>query len=300
MTEHALDFSHPEKLLLFGGEVEIFDFVPATQTSGLPILYMQGYGQTPYSRRDTIGEIYRAGRRVLALSYSSTIQTVKEKGIPAILATEANIILEVLHHKKIASVDVIAHSQGCTTTILAAHKEPNRFRHFVLFGPPGFMGKRSYLEIMIRGYRYLKARPRLRATMASQEEQSRFDESIASMDAWLEQRGKVRGLYESAQPGRLDITGRLRELKHGAGGRAHGVVIFAATDDIMVPIEQLQYQDRRRTVPRSTADLGVDAFHAIEGGHEKFSTEPDIFAKAAVTELEELEQKYTSGGGQAV
>jgi pimeloyl-ACP methyl ester carboxylesterase len=299
MTESSLDFSHPETLSLFGGEVDIFDFVPPAPTAELPILYMQGFGQTPYSRRDTIREIYRAGRRVIALSYSPTIRTIKEKGVPAILATEARIILEVLHHKHIPCVDVIAHSQGSSTTVLAAHKEPGHFRHFVLFGPPGFMGTRPYLEIMIRGYRYLKAHPRLRAAMASQEEQARFDESIASMNTWLAKRGKVRGLYESAQSGRLDITERLRELRR-TGGQAHGVVIFAGADDIMVPIERLQYKDRWHTIPRSALDLGVDALRVIEGGHEKFSTNPETYAKVAVAELEELAHKCQSGRESAV
>jgi pimeloyl-ACP methyl ester carboxylesterase len=281
-------FASPERIPFMGGQIEVVDLKPEHLKTEVPVLFVGGFGVTPSAHKEGIAEYYRAGRRVLSLAYDSNSETIEKEGVPAILATKAAAILEVLKTKGVPQVDVIAHSEGCMNATMAAAEAGDKFRHFVFVAPPGMTGKESYMEILGSALQNMKYNKEQYAN-ATEEERQRWDSGGADIRKWVKGRGVVKGNIEAMAPGRFEIDDMVRALQEAGDGATHGVSMVVGVDDKMVHMEKFQKRD--------AASLGVDGFYSVKGGHSELSMHPDQYAYLAENALEALEQKYRPRNG---
>ncbi len=278
-------FASPERIPFMEGEIEVVDLKPEHVKTEVPVLFVGGFGVTPSTHKEGIAVYYHAGRRVLSLGYVPNSEAIKKEGVPAILATKAAAILEVLKAKGIPQVDVIAHSEGCMNATIAATQAGDRFRHFVFVAPPGMTGKESYMEILGSALQNMKYKKEQYAN-ATEEVRQRWNNGSADIMQWVKGRGVIKGIIEATTPGRFEINDMVRALQEAGDRGAHGVSVVVGVDDKMVHMEK--YQKKNAT------DLGVDGFYSVKGGHSELLVHPNQYAYLAESALKALEQKYRS------
>lgn len=275
-------FSHPEEIPFGTTQFESWDIQPFEQTKDTPILFVPGWGKTPRSYEDGLKEYSKAGRRVLTLSFPTEDLEMNEENenrFPVAQANRARAILALLEAKGIEKVDVVGHSEGCMNAAIAAEATPEFFRHFVFIAPPGLTGKESHLGIIKAGAKNASTSKAERKT-ATPEEEERYMQGENDIKEWLRKRGKIKGILESMNPGRIEIDDLIRDLKT----QGHGISIVAGADDHMVSMEKFQ--------TKNAEELGVDGFYSVAGGHERIAIKPEQYACLAEKALESLEKKY--------
>lgn len=111
--------------LEIGGEVlPTLDVSPEIYQGKRTILFVPGWNVKLSNYKNAFKSLVDAGRRVVSLE---TIGTEEEK---------ASEMIQLLDSKNLIEVDIIAHSIGAMSAVLAGLRD-NRIKHLVLLNPPG-------------------------------------------------------------------------------------------------------------------------------------------------------------------
>lgn len=320
-------FEHREMIETAGGMAETVDISPRQQGNEVPVLLAPAWACTLPIYKPTIETIAQAGRRTLSLNHPRRGGKVELTGaeqelvkdIPEAEVRKALTLRDVLRHKNIDTIDVIAHSEGAINAGIAAlllaeeaahqGKEPP-IRNIVFFGPAGLIGEDTPLRLM-QGFGAqgnpkpsLEALPdapdvgeeekiRTKTTGAEPIHYPEIESSEAAQEAIVGS-GKVPvvmkelGKYVGGNPIRAFQEGwgmatvQIDDLIARLREHGIGVVIMSAVDD---PVFST------KTMAERLKKGSVDGFLSVRGGHGQLGENPERYAVAALQMLDAVEAK---------
>ena len=146
---------HKEKIERVVGTLEVTDITPKPENlkDRVPVLLIPGWAETPKTHDDTVKTIAMEGRRIIAIKIPR-IGGVKPEGeFSEAEYTKARALVDVLNKKGIKTTDIIAHSEGALSAIMAAEiftsqHQPQRIRNIVFVEPVGLIGKDHLRNLM--------------------------------------------------------------------------------------------------------------------------------------------------------
>lgn len=255
------------------------------------VILVPGWGESLETLSHLADAIADRGFRVIAIDYEDLDGTLPQrndvelKNIPSTEFIRALGIIRTLHKKKVGSVNIVAHSEGATSAILAAYVAPKRFSRMVLINPAGFMENDHFYLL---SWRFILSL--LQQLRQSDGRRTRAHMLYVAEMARYIFRNPVQVLRDALGVSSLNIIGLLTHLKKEKDIDIH---VFHNSDDLVFPLEE---------VYRSALIAGIHRFHTYSGGHNEIYIEPSVFAGELVKILVE-EQKTTntikSGGGRS-
>lgn len=117
-------FLNVSNLELCGEILPTLDVLPLQNSSKRPVLFVLGWNKKLFDYKTAFKGLVDAGRRVISLE---TIGTEEEK---------ASEMIQLLDSKNLKEVDIVAHSIGAMSSVLAGLRD-NRIKRLVLLNPPG-------------------------------------------------------------------------------------------------------------------------------------------------------------------
>lgn len=319
-------FKRREFIETAGGKAEIVDITPQSRSSEAPVFFAPAWACTIGIYKTAI-ETAAKDRRVISLNHprhgGEIVLSDSEKSLVAEYPTaevrKALTLRDVLRHKQIDAIDVIAHSEGSINAGIAAlilaeeakqeGKEPP-IRNIVFFGPAGLIGKDTP-QRLLQGFGAQNGpRPSLGAIPdplpVSEEEKIRtkttgseaihYPEITNNPEAQEAIVGSGRIPTVMKELGKYIASNPVRAFKEGWGMantqidelieklREHGIgiVIMSGVDDPVFPTEKM--------VTRLQGG-SVDGFLSVRGGHGQIGENPERYVVAALQMLDALETK---------
>src|SRR3989344_3932655 len=144
-----------EKIRRVAGDLEVIDLVPETLKDEVPILIIPGWGETPATHKDTLNTIANLGRRAIAIKVSRWGGVETQDRYQQSEYNKARALIDTLNKKEIKTADIIAHSEGALSAIIAAEilaeeRQPKRIRSIVFVEPVGLIGKDKLRDLIGR------------------------------------------------------------------------------------------------------------------------------------------------------
>lgn len=260
---------------------EVIDLQPPEASSPVPILLIQGWGETPVTHEQTLNTIVNNKRRALTIKFPRRGKMEKAEDYPAVELNKAQSVLAAIDEKGIEKVDVIAHSEGALAAIIAADLEPEKFKNIVFFDPAGLIGKDSTVKLATRFvYMLLKDGARF-----AKGEGSRKEKIKAALEAvkYFASNPK-RSFQEASAMANSDIydmLGNLREL-------GIKISVIHGVDDTVFPIKRIL------STAQQKGGMDTIGFYSTKGDHREISIHPEKYTALAVNALNDLEKKKES------
>ncbi|HLL61235.1 MAG TPA: alpha/beta fold hydrolase [Candidatus Nitrosocosmicus sp.] len=277
----------------------ILDRQPSELKTSVPVLLSLGWGETPKVFEDVMSVLTENQRRVLALSYTGTRNVDVESSFPdidvgkPIIANadldekypdievgKAMAMLQMMEEKGIEQADIIAHSGGAISVLIAASLNPEKFRNIVLANPAGLIGKDTFPRL-VKGLtmQSLRDTMRLLSTDPAKKNVLRLFKEVGKFVF----RHPIQGLKEGIAISNSDIYSLIKELKE-ADNSSIKISIMAGVEDEIFPMQE--YQD--------TLEKGVlDGFLSMKGGHNELHLQP-VFTRSAEELLSQMEKSRTT------
>lgn len=149
-------FEKRNYLDFYGTKIETIDIIPPKLKTERPILFVQGFGETLKTLKDSLETLYKKERRVLLLSeyprYGADIKKEKDlyQEYPEEILRKALIFKKFIAEKNLEKIDVIATSEGTLNIIVSAMIFPEKFDNIVLDAPAGLIGKNNSWSLFQR------------------------------------------------------------------------------------------------------------------------------------------------------
>lgn len=282
-TEQVDNLQDAESL---GGTAQyIFFRHEAPKEGSLPVLVAGGWSEGTQSLRDTAQAIYEDGREVILLDHARAGgPQADETDYHPETAHKAQTLLNILDQSGLEKVDVIAHSEGALNTVLAAMKQPDRFRNIILVAPAGMIGEDSIPRLLGR----FTAKVMRGLTKDMREIKQRDPESAkryAKSGPRYIKSNPAKGLREVGAIAHSRIDQQLADLRDA------GVQI-----GILQSHSDKGFPDKRigeRVVINETSG-NVDTYASVaakDAGHDDLIIHPERSTRAALDILAKLEQK---------
>jgi pimeloyl-ACP methyl ester carboxylesterase len=239
----------------------VLEITPADQTDPVPLVVAPGWGQTERSLIVPLRVFARRGRRVLTLTRPGRGAAIRgETDLPTEPVRKMQALIGGLSRLGIDRVDLVAHSEGALTAMLAAALYPRRVRGLVLLDPAGLIADDRYhhlagrflmmqAQCVAEGVRHPALLPGLvQATVG-----------LLSFVATHPTRalGQLRALAT------WDAVDALRV----AVDAGVGVIVIEGVDNQIFPLV------RRGALVRDGRPL-LDGYYSVRGGHATFLGDP--------------------------
>lgn len=290
-----------ERININGTDVESVDIKPDKQKNEVPVFVAQGWGATMQSFEPGFEVLSKEGRRVVSADHQRKggksevdLQEDMEKWCqetgqeypdwPTEELRKAQTILGLLDQKKLDKVDVIAHSEGAINVCIAAMLNPEKFigRTIVLVNPAGMIGEDTLLRLQ-KGAGATKSRTEsVKGFPVTDAETEYLDKTKDITNDYMKS-NPLRAVQEVWAISQTRIEDMLRYI-HNKGIK---IVVIAATDDTMFPMEGMQKNVKSVGVPGGF----VDGFLSVRGGHMQIQVHPELYMKAAASMLEKSKQE---------
>jgi len=133
---------------------ELFRYKPRKKKHKVPIFYVPGFGSTPDVAIKAIKKMASDTGRGVVSYYPAPgelklTDDVADSWDPMQVHNGVELVSAV-HQAGFKQVDVVGHSQGALSAILAAQIEPSLIRNMILVAPAGFVEKDSHWAIVKR------------------------------------------------------------------------------------------------------------------------------------------------------
>ena len=271
-----------ETIRRVAGDLEVIDLVPETLKDEVPIIIIPGWGETPATHKDTLNTIANLGRRAIAIKIPRLGGVKPEGDYSEAEYTKAMALVDTLNKKEIKTTDIIAHSEGALSAIIAAEiftrqLQPQRIRNIVFVEPVGLIGK-DRLRNLIGRWGSMIAKDTIRFfTNSRKKNMSRaFTEAAQYVSS-----NPIRTLAEARVIAASDIYESLSHLeKNGIG-----VSVIHAVNDTLFPMEKVL------ETARGKGGLDTIGFYSVKGDHREISVHPEKYTALAVNALEDLARK---------
>ena len=275
---------HEETIKRVVGTLEVTDITPENLKlkDQVPVLLVPGWAETPKTHDDTVKTIASEGRRIITIKIPR-IGGVKPEGeFSEAEYTKARALVDVLNKKGIKTTDIIAHSEGALSAIMAAEiftsqHQPQRIRNIVFVEPVGLIGEDHLRNLMGRwGSMMVKDTGRFFRGSRKKNMSRAFTEAVKYTS-----KNPIRTLAEARVISASDIYESLSKLKENG----IGVSVIHAVDDTLFPMEKV--------LETAKAKGGMDTigFYSVKGDHREISVHPEKYAALAVNALEDLAKR---------
>ena len=292
-------WNNPIQLKVGEETFDVHDVHPEEEKSGVPVLVVPGWGHTPDVWMNNMRQLVSSGRHTLSVDapHGSDEQIEMKHVMPEAESRRMTPFLRALESRGIDKADVIAHSEGCIDTLLAAREFPERFRTIVLVNPGGMIGEDSFPQLAVR----FAADNVLGALHAARQGAlSRLSKGGRSAVSSAVS-GPVLAFKEVRAIASTQVDGILRDLKT----KGINIVIIHGVSDGVFPIERMrgQLQDQKKLQAGESGGQPdimkiLDGVYAVNGHHEDFILHPETYtrlAEGAISALEVRDAKRAEG-----
>jgi len=270
-----------EKIGRVAGDLEITDIIPEKLKDEVPVLLALGWSETPTTHTDTLKTISAEGRRVIAVKIPRIGGVKPEGDYSEAEYTKARALVDTLNKKEIKTIDIIAHSEGTLSAIIAAEifaseGQPQRIRSIVFVEPVGLIGK-DQLKNLVGRWGSMMAKDTGRFVIDSRKKNM--------LRAFLEatkytSSNPLRTLSEAKVISASDIYDSLSHLKE-LGIKTS---VIHAVGDSLFPMEKVLKEAKAK------GGMGTTGFYSVKGDHREISVHPEKYAALAVNALKNLNQ----------
>lgn len=283
--EHSFEsqFARKEEFNINGAIVESVDIKPENPKSEIPVLVAPGWAATMDSFKPGMKVLMENERRVISLNHprkGGTILDSLNEEIEKNSSEElrkAHTILGLLEQKGIEKIDVIAHSEGAINVSIAAMLHPEKFRNIVLYAPAGLIGNDTLFRL-IKGSMGTTPRTETMSIIPETDIEKEYLEVTKNIGSDYQMANPLRAGKEVLAISQAQIEDMLRYLR----GRGIKIVVIAAVEDTMFPMEKYQ---------KNVDSSFVDGFLSVRGGHMQIQVHPELYMGAAESMLTALEKK---------
>ncbi len=257
------------------GDMETLDIIPSKMGEQTPILLVPGWKETLKLQKVCLEELYKSGRRVLALDYPRVRPEYKNsKPYPFIQRYKAEALLDFLRWKKVSHVDVLAHSEGAINFAIAAEAKPEYFRHVVLVAPAGLQGRDNPWRIM---WGFLN---HVRQTHTTDKLWHLFRAQTKRMTHSAHTLSRLKFFVsEMSDMASFDIHPLLLTLRK----KGISIAILAGETDSAFPLQTMKQHLAKQITPEWTKEekenFGFTLFATKPGGHELYVNNHEIMKK---------------------
>ncbi len=312
-------FEKREMIDTAGGIAEVVDIAPAQQKDEVPVLFAPAWACTLPIYEPALKTLVNEGRRTISLNHPrrggemnlSDAEKELVKEYPNEEVRKALTLRDVLNHKGVEKVDVIAHSEGAVNAAIAALLNPEKFRNIIFFGPAGLIGEDDPIRLLKGFVSQGAPKPSLNKIPVSEEQKAvaraEGGEAIEYPEIPITETAKEVGAIAAREAPKYMIQNPLRAFKEGWGlsqvqidglidklrERGIGIVVISAVDDPVFPT---------KTMAERLKKGSLDGFLSVRGGHGQIGETPERYMVAANQMLENLRDRKkrstsdTSGG----
>jgi pimeloyl-ACP methyl ester carboxylesterase len=275
-------FQNKESFRFRDGRIKVVDITPEILTDEVPILVIPGWTENYDTYKKGLELIYKSGRRVISFDYSRRGGRVpKQDSHPQSELRKAHQVLQVLREKQIHQADVIAHSEGAISALLATGLKPWAFRNVVLDRPMGMTGGENKLGLFTR---WLRNMSRERSLRSDDPADTVGKSQVLKRTAKYIMKNPIRAAGESLRMTNFDVTPFLSDASE------HGVMfsIIAGRDDLMSPGGRIVSHAEKlgKPLPAET--------YMVPGTHNSISIQPERYMAFALSVLSGLQAKRAS------
>lgn len=268
-------FKHRERIPSFAGQVEYVDLTPPELSDNIPVLLVEGWGETIETHKRSLETIFNANRRAIAVNFPRHGGTRLVGSAPEVEMKKATALEAAMLKTESKKLDIIAHSEGAISTIVAASTYPDKVRNIVFVDPAGLIGKDHFFKLGARfslmlskdAVKLIRGRgPRKEMVVAANEATKYFAKN------------PVRAIREVNAISAADIYESLENLRQ----MGIGVSVIHGVDDTVFPM--------KRVLKTAGEKGGMDTigFYSVKGDHREISVHPEKYTALAVNALENL------------
>lgn len=272
-------FGEVHRINSFGGTAEYVDMCPEVQVSDTPVLVAGGWTVGRKASKQAAKEIYDQGKRVLLVDHARSGSAPEDASYSKEVLHKANTLMAVLDEAGVDKTDVIAHSEGALSAVVAGLMHPERFRNLVLVAPAGMIGEDSLLRLA-SGFGPKMARSISRDMV----ENPKVASTIVTAATPYILKNPLKSGREINSIAKTSISTVLRELNQ-AGIR---VGLIQSNSDPIFPAKRIQEQ-----VSQEEHSLNVDAYASVaweKAGHDDLLIHPERTVRGALQMIEQFEK----------
>ncbi len=260
------------------GNLLVKEVVPDNLSNRKPIFIVPGWTEdfNTYKKNMEIG--FNRGRRMMSLKYSRIGGELINLPYPKAELRKAFQLLGALELMGIKKTDVIAHSEGAISSVIAASISPDMFENIVFDRPMGFVGRENKLSLAAR---WVLMRRREKEIRNQDEDDPTSFKQVSMRASQYIFSNKTRALSEALVMTNFDAASHLERIKE----KGVHVSIIAGVEDIMSPAKrQISHLEKRGNAP-------TDGFYPVLGTHNILSIKPDKYMNLALDALDALDRK---------
>lgn len=275
-------FEHKQRLGNHQGSFSVVDIKPERLLDEVPILYVPGWTEDYDTYKENLRLGYESGRRVISIKDFRDADEVTPSTFfaPGAEKRKAQIINWILEVNNLDTVDVIAHSEGAISTLIAAYYS-RRFRNIVLDRPMGMVGGENILTL---GVSWLGNRKKEGKMRPQDPENPISAESVVKRTQEYVKANPGLALAEVGAMTRFDGI----RLMNVLGSKGVNFSIIAGVDDKMAPAGRQIKQMRKTGV-----GLPIGGYYSVTGTHNSISIRPETYGRLALNALNSLQYKRT-------
>lgn len=272
---------HKEIIERVVGTLEVTDITPDPENlkDQVPVLLVPGWGETPKTHDDTVKTIVSEGRRIITIKIPRIGGVKPEGDFSEAEYTKARALVDTLNKKGIKTTDIIAHSEGALSAIIAAEifmsqHQPQRIRNIVFVEPVGLIGY-DRLRNLIGRWGKMVAKDTGHFIRDSRKKNMSRAFTEAAKYAFS---NPIRTFAEAGVISASDIYKSLSKLKENG----IGVSVIHAVDDTLFPMEKVMKTAKEK------GGMNTIGFYSVKGDHREISVHPEKYAALAVNALEDI------------
>lgn len=274
------------------GDLDIIEIEAKKPKSNTPVLFAPGWGRKINDTKEALRVLHNLDRSLITVDHARIggEMAKSEKKYPKVELIKAESLLKSIsitseNGDKEKPVDVIAQSEGCINTIIAASLKPERFRNIVLVCPAGLIGEDTFFELKKR-FDYEKKLERHGNIKDGGKREKDSDHKKNADFMKYAAKNPVRTVMEVQAIAKTQIYELLRELKE----KGIGISIIAGVDDEAFPMDRMQKIMSKHLV--DDGEFIPDGFVSVKEGHNKIYNTPEKYMAAAEGLLTAMEKKY--------
>lgn len=270
-------FNKKETIDIAGTLLKFADISPAQDVEPIPILLAPGWAGDKAMFKDVLYSFYKKNYRVLFLSHPTHVKTSKnKKDVLRIENRKAQEILTVIEKSGVDFVDAVFYSEGGINGILAAIKNPEKFRNIILVDPGGFMKEDKVSRLI---YRFVMEIIQLVKDSIFIPENRKKLLRVEKEVLTYVTKNPIRTLKEAEEIATEDVMEMLKIL-HKKG---IGISIIHSASDKVFPIKKI-----RKNVDSEM----VDYFYPTKGSHFELLVEPQRYVDLIINAINVEQRKH--------
>jgi pimeloyl-ACP methyl ester carboxylesterase len=263
----------------------VVEVIPRRRGDPVPLVLLPGWGQTARTYALPLRTFAERGRYVVSLFKPARGRSIiGQTDFPPEEVRKAQGLIGVIARLQQEQVDLVAHSEGALSAVIATALYPQRVRNLILVDPAGLIARDRWYRLAGR-FGQMIVQCALEAATNADERRAlvwaMLNPTIFALTHPLRAMAQIVAL---ARWHSLDLLAELR-------GSEVGVVVITGVDNRVFPIDQAGPLVRE-------GERLVDGFHTVRGGHAKLLGDAR-YADAVLDAIDRLNARRDRRAGDA-